>query len=64
MPAWYFAHAQDDLNLPILHMFEGTFLLDAAHIQTTSPYQIGLVLSYCSRYTCTQVILHNNADIY
>ena len=26
-------HAQDDLNLCILHMFEGTFSLDAAHIK-------------------------------
>ena len=28
-PWWYFAHAQD-LNLHILRMFEGIFLLDAA----------------------------------
>ena len=26
----YFAHAQDDLNLHIYRMFEGTFSLDAA----------------------------------
>ena len=32
MPGQYFAHAQDDLNLRILRMFEGTFLLDAANI--------------------------------
>ena len=24
-PGWYIAHAHDDLNLRILHMFEGTF---------------------------------------
>ena len=29
---WYFAHAQDDVNLHILRMLEGTFLLDAAYI--------------------------------
>ena len=28
-PEWYFAHAQDDLNL---RMFEGIILLDAANI--------------------------------
>ena len=27
-----FAHAQDDQNLGILRMFDGTFSLDAAHI--------------------------------
>ena len=27
-PGCYFAHAQDDLNLHILRMFEGTFSLD------------------------------------
>ena len=31
--AWkIFAHAQDDRNLHILDMFNGTFLLDAVHI--------------------------------
>ena len=29
---WYFAHAQDDLNLHILCIFEDTFSLDAAHL--------------------------------
>ena len=29
---WYFAHAQEDLNLRILRMLDGTFLLDTAHI--------------------------------
>ena len=28
----YFAYAQDDLNLRILHMFEGIFSPDAAYI--------------------------------
>ena len=28
-PGWYFAHGQDDLNLDILHMFEGTFSLNS-----------------------------------
>ena len=28
----YFAHAQDDLNLYILRMFNGTVSLDAAHL--------------------------------
>ena len=27
-----FAHAQDDLNLHILHIFKGAFQLDPAHI--------------------------------
>ena len=31
-PGWYFAHVQADMNLRILHMFEGTFFfLDEAH---------------------------------
>ena len=29
---WYFVHAQDDMNLHILHMFNGTFLLDITHL--------------------------------
>ena len=29
---WYYAHVQDNPNLRILHMFEGTFSLDAAQI--------------------------------
>ena len=33
MPAWYLAHAQGDLNLRILRVLEGTFLLDAALLQ-------------------------------
>ena len=32
-PVWYFAHVQDDLNLGILCMFEGTFSLDAVRIK-------------------------------
>ena len=31
-PGWYFAHAQDNLNLFILHMLEGTFWLDVAQM--------------------------------
>ena len=35
MPGWYIAHAQDNLNLRILRMFEGTFsstwLISAVH---------------------------------
>ena len=31
----YLAHAQEDQNLRILHMFEGIFSLDAAHIIST-----------------------------
>ena len=31
-PGWYFAHAQDNLNLRMLRMFEGIFSLDADHI--------------------------------
>ena len=27
MPGWYFVYGQDDLNLYILHLFEGTFPL-------------------------------------
>ena len=32
-PRWYFAHAQDDLILCIFGMFEGTFMVDAVHMQ-------------------------------
>ena len=31
-PGWFFAHAQDDLNLPILHMFKGSFSLDVVQM--------------------------------
>ena len=36
----YFARALDDLNLRILYIFEGTFLLDTTHIKqlTLSPW--------------------------
>ena len=36
-----FVHAQDNLNLHILHMFKGTFSLDVAHIIYT--FIFGLV---------------------
>ena len=29
---WYLTHAQDDLNLCILHIFEGTFPPDMSHL--------------------------------
>ena len=32
MPKWIIVHAQDDPNLRILRMLEGTFLLDMAYI--------------------------------
>ena len=32
----YFSHAQEDLNLRILRMFEGTFSLDAVHLLFSS----------------------------
>ena len=35
MSKWYFPHAQDDLNLHILRMLEGTFSLDKDHIIAT-----------------------------
>ena len=31
-PGWYFAHAQDDLNLDISRMYEGSFAHDGTHI--------------------------------
>ena len=31
---WDFTHAQNDLNLHILQMFEDTFLSDVAHLKT------------------------------
>ena len=37
MPAWDFAHVQDALSLRLLHMFEGTFSLDAAQMMMPSP---------------------------
>ena len=33
MPTWNLVHAQNDLNLHILHMFKGTFSLDAAQLR-------------------------------
>ena len=33
MPRCYLAHAQGELNLRILRMFEGTFSLDTAKIR-------------------------------
>ena len=32
-PGRYFAHAQNDLNLSNLHMFEDTFSLDMVYIK-------------------------------
>ena len=32
-PRWYFAHAKDDLNLYILRMLEGSFLITPAHVK-------------------------------
>ena len=33
---WYFARAQDDVNLCVLRMLEGTFSLDVAYITLIS----------------------------
>ena len=40
MLGWYLAYGQDDLDLHILHMFKGTFLIDMAHIPVVAymPY--------------------------
>ena len=51
-PGWYFAHVQDDLNLLILCMFEGTFLLDKAHLRPVRPslphiYMPKIILMFC-----------------
>ena len=32
MPGWDFAHGQDDMTPQILHMLEGTFVLDVVHV--------------------------------
>ena len=36
-PGWYFGHAQDDLKLRILRVFEGNFSLNAAHLKAQGP---------------------------
>ena len=33
IPGWDFAHMQNDMNLHIGHMLDGTFLLDGAQIR-------------------------------
>ena len=42
MPGWDFTHEQNDVNLHILHMLQGTFLLDMAHL---IPYPTDVDLS-------------------
>ena len=37
LPGWYFVHVQDDLNLRILRMLEGTFSLGVAHLKLSNP---------------------------
>ena len=39
MPGGYIAQPQDDLNLHILRMFEGTFLLEAAKFLSRSDFK-------------------------
>ena len=49
MPRWVFAHAGDDLNVCILRLFEGMFLLDAVDIVLNSKYvrnSIAILLGY------------------
>ena len=45
-PGWYFAHVHGDLNRRILHMFEGTFSLDAAHIMKCTSNNAYFILSH------------------
>ena len=49
MPGWNFAHAQYDLNLCILHMFEGSFSLGVGQVSLTL-FLIAFhdVKSYCT----------------
>ena len=32
IPGWCYAHAQDDQNLRVFHMFQGSFLLNVAQM--------------------------------
>ena len=61
MPGWYFEHVEDDLNLHILHMVEGTFSLDLAHIckVCSNPEVIGGPINYSSM-RCYLVIRGNH----
>ena len=51
MPGWDFASVQDDVNPHILHMLEGTFWLNAAHIIT-------ITLQYLSRNVRKRTFWH------
>ena len=42
-PWWHFARAQDDLNMGILRMFEGSFSFDATH-----PNESSVLIKYIS----------------
>ena len=52
-PRWYFAHVQDDLNLHILCMFEGTFSQDVAQIMfhVTNCCFVVLLVALCQNCT-------------
>ena len=50
MPEWYFKLVQEDLNLCILHMFEGTLLLDTAHILKKQ-----IPLSHITTINCSEI---------
>ena len=43
----YFAHAQHDLNLSILRMFEGIYLLDVANMGSLDSIHFLFPLLYC-----------------
>ena len=48
MPGWYFAHAQDDLNLRVLRMFEGSVSLDVAYME----FAVTIIINryfYCTK---------------
>ena len=49
-PGWYFGHAQDDLNLHILRMFEDTFSLDSAEVMLEG------LLGTCSTFTVVTIL--------
>ena len=49
---WYFVHAQDDLNLHILHMLKVTFLPNLAHIPITDMAFRQLTLVLLNKLRC------------
>ena len=61
---WYFEPVKDGLNLPVLCMFEGIFLLDTAHIMIGFLFQAGESVELATWMTASSKLTLHGSHAY